>query len=354
VMVLNLVLVGVFILLAVWLASSITRPIISTSSMLQAIADGEADLTRRLTVDSADEMGHLAGAFNRFSEKMRGLISQLADTSDQVHVASGEVLSAARKSHGNSQNQVESITMVATAMTEMGATVKEIAGNAEQTAIASRQAVNEANSGQQVMEMTTAEMETLNTELQDTSSAIAQLASDVGQISTVLNVISGISEQTNLLALNAAIEAARAGEQGRGFAVVADEVRNLAQKSQQATEEISAMISQLQGASSTAVSAMEKGGERCSLVLSRSAEALTALDGVRQSIQLMTDMATQVATATEQQATVVNDLDQHINNINSLAEQTLQTSELTATVCESQLESASQDLTRIVANFRYQ
>ena len=351
--VLNLVLVGGFVLIAMWQSSSITRPITNASTMLQAIADGDADLTRRLKIYSKDEVGILSGAFNQFSENMRGLIAQLAGTADQVHNAAGQVQQSAKDSHRNSDEQVESIALVATAITEMGATVKEIAANAEQTANASNIAVQESDSGQRLMQHTTEEMGSLNSELQDVASAVERLADDVGQISSVLGVISGISEQTNLLALNAAIEAARAGEQGRGFAVVADEVRNLAQKSHQATEEIGSMIEKLQGTSAIAVSAMQKGGERCDTVVSQSSRVSEALDTIRNSIGTMTEMATQVATATVEQSNVVTDLEKHVTRINVLAEQTLEASEVTTHVAEQQLDSASADLKNIVSNFRY-
>lgn len=350
---LNLALVGVFMLIAVWQAALITRPITKASSMLQAISDGEADLTQRLEVTSHDEVGVLSGAFNRFSENMRTLIAQLADTSDQVRDVSAQVQQSAKSSQQNSEDQVESIVLVATAITEMGATVKEIAANAEKTASSSRAAVEQANSGQEVMGHTSAEMGNLNQELVGASDAVENLATGVEQIGSVLNVISGISEQTNLLALNAAIEAARAGEQGRGFAVVADEVRNLASKSQQATEEINSMLENLQSASGLAVAAMRKGGERCNNVVSESSKALAALDTVLLSINEMTDMATQVATATVEQSTVVADLEKHITHINDLAEQTLGASAETAVVSEQQLEAASADLKDIVSNFRY-
>ncbi|KZZ44629.1 hypothetical protein A3759_11095 [Thalassolituus sp. HI0120] len=351
--VLNLVLVGGFVLIAMWQSSSITRPITNASTMLQAIADGDADLTRRLKIYSKDEVGILSGAFNQFSENMRSLIAQLAGTADQVHNAAGQVQQSAKDSHRNSDEQVESIALVATAITEMGATVKEIAANAEQTANASNIAVQESDSGQRLMQHTTEEMGSLNSELQDVASAVERLADDVGQISSVLGVISGISEQTNLLALNAAIEAARAGEQGRGFAVVADEVRNLAQKSHQATEEIGSMIEKLQGTSAIAVSAMQKGGERCDTVVSQSSRVSEALDTIRNSIGTMTEMATQVATATVEQSNVVTDLEKHVTRINVLAEQTLEASEVTTHVAEQQLDSASADLKNIVSNFRY-
>lgn len=351
--VLNLILVGGFILIAMWQSSTITRPIANAADMLQGIADGDADLTRRLTIYSHDEVGTLSSAFNRFSENMRSLIAQLAGTAEQVHNAASQVQQSSKDSHHNSQEQVESIALVATAITEMGATVKEIATNAEQTATASHTAVQESDSGQQLMQHTTHEMEALNTELQDVAAAVERLADDVGQISSVLGVISGISEQTNLLALNAAIEAARAGEQGRGFAVVADEVRNLAQKSHQATEEIGSMIEKLQSTSAAAVNAMQKGGERCATVVSQSSQASEALDAIRHSISTMTDMATLVATATVEQSSVVADLEKHVTRINVLAEQTSEASEVTAQVAEQQLDTASSDLNTIVANFRY-
>ncbi|WP_419813163.1 methyl-accepting chemotaxis protein [Bacterioplanoides sp.] len=353
VVLLNLALIAGFILVAVWQASSITRPIVDASAMLQGIADGDADLTRRLVVHSRDEVGALSGAFNQFSENMRSLIARLAGTAEQVHNAACQVQQSSKDSHHNSQEQVESIALVATAITEMGATVKEIAANAEQTASASNTAVKESDSGQQLMQHTTQEMGALNTELQDVATAVERLADDVGQISSVLGVISGISEQTNLLALNAAIEAARAGEQGRGFAVVADEVRNLAQKSHQATEEIGSMIEKLQSTSAAAVSAMQKGGERCATVVSQSSQASEALDAIRHSISTMTDMATLVATATVEQSSVVADLEKHVTRINVLAEQTSEASEVTAQVAEQQLDTASSDLNTIVANFRY-
>ncbi|ASP40043.1 hypothetical protein CHH28_15785 [Bacterioplanes sanyensis] len=353
VVVMNLALIVVFTLLAMWLAASLARPIIRTANMLSSIADGDADLTSRLEVASQDEVGELAQAFNRFMGNMQELMRQLAKTADAVEEASAWVSDSARKSQRNCHDQVDSIAMVATAITEMGATVKEIADNANSTADSSSDSASKAEAGQALVTQTSDEIGVLDQEINDASSAIRSLAKEVDNIGSVLSVISGISEQTNLLALNAAIEAARAGEQGRGFAVVADEVRTLAQKTHQSTQEINQMIARLQDGTQQAVSAMEAGSEQCRQVVDHANEARQALDGVRSAIVAISDRTFQVATATEEQASVVADLNQHIEHINTLAEQTLQTSSETAQSCDERLHSAATDLTDIVRNFRY-
>lgn len=349
---LNIILVLLLVAVITLIANTLSKPIRETATMLRSIAEGDADLTQRLDSSRADELGQLADSFNKFVEKMATLVREISSTSQSVSEVSNEVAETAKQTEQGSTEQLQSVSMVATAITEMGATVKEIAQNATHTADASSNSATEANQSQATVSKTVNEIQTLDTELASASTVISELAEDINKISSTLAVISGISEQTNLLALNAAIEAARAGEQGRGFAVVADEVRMLAQRTQESTEEINEMIGRLEQGSSNAVDAMEVGKKRCEIVVGGSQEINASLESIRAAIQSISDMSFQVATATEEQASVVEDLNQHIVAINDMANQTNASSQQNASSSDNLSENA-QTLSSLVGNFKY-
>ncbi|MGH8487069.1 MAG: methyl-accepting chemotaxis protein, partial [Pseudomonas sp.] len=233
--------------LLIWLAAlRITRPLQSLTHMLEDIAEGEGDLTRRLTVQSRDEIGQLAKAFNRFVERIHTSISEVSSTTRQLNEVAIRVVNASNSSMSNSVEQASRTSSVAAAINQLGAAAQEIARNA---ADASQQATDVrhlAEEGSQVLEKTIAAMHLLSGKISASSSNIETLNSKTVDIGQILEVIKSISEQTNLLALNAAIEAARAGEAGRGFAVVADEVRNLAHRTQDSAQQVQKMIEELQ------------------------------------------------------------------------------------------------------------
>ena len=275
----------------------------------------------------------------------------MADSATQVNAVSHDLVQAAENTARNMETQQTSVDMVASAITQMGSTVEEIARNANTTADAAKQVVSESEAGKAVMSKSTNDSEELFGKIKKASTVIETLATDVGDISGVLDVIRGISEQTNLLALNAAIEAARAGEQGRGFAVVADEVRTLAQRTQESTEEINTMIQKLQGGAKDAVGAMNSGLETASGSMENAGAASDALNKIIEATYAITDLSIQVATATEEQSSVVDQLNSYILNIKEMSDNTAEQTQKINKQC-NELGQSSDELTGLVSNFK--
>lgn len=347
----NMIVAILLIILGLWVALDFARPIIRASSMLSDIASGDADLTQQMQVDTKDEVGKLARSFNTFVNQLHSLIIAIASNSrDVTHIAKNLTESSLSTQH-NTEEQQQSVDMIATAMHEMGATVHEIARNANETANAAKQSATDTANSERIVQSSIEGINSLFGKMQNASSVIQTLAQDVGDISSVLEVIRGISEQTNLLALNAAIEAARAGEQGRGFAVVADEVRTLAQRTQESTEEINSMIHKLQSGAEDAVSAMDEGIETARSSVEEADKAGESLQNITNAIAIITDLSIQVATATEEQSSVVEELNSHILNIKNMSDNTANESKNVNIQCQHLNESAA-ILNTMIGNFK--
>ena len=303
------------------IAGVIVRPIRHLNLALRDIAEGDGDLTRCLDDSGRDELAELARAFNRFQGRLAELIRQLADGGRQVATSAGQLSAASRRSTEIVGHQHGEIDQVATAMNEMTATVAEVARHATQAAEATSHADQQADAGRAAVGRSVEAMQTLSLQVQSATEVIAQVSGNAGEIATILDVIGGIADQTNLLALNAAIEAARAGEQGRGFAVVADEVRNLARRTQDATHEIQRMIERLQSGTRNAVDVMAAGQSKAQDSLGAVAEAADAIETMARSVAAIKDMNIQIASAAEEQSAVAEEIDRNLTNIVQLVEQ---------------------------------
>ncbi|OOE75760.1 methyl-accepting chemotaxis protein [Salinivibrio sp. IB870] len=341
----------IFVVVAVWLAATITKPIQYVANVFREIGEGEGDLRQRVDINSQDEIGQLASGFNSFVEKIHRLVSDVARTGGELRSAAEQVSSQASATQSQSEYQRDRTVQVVTAINEMGATVNEIAGNAASAASAANQASDDAASGQGVVTQARDTIARLADDMENMSKVISALAENTDSIGGILDVIRGISEQTNLLALNAAIEAARAGEQGRGFAVVADEVRSLASRTSDSTDEIQTMIDRLQQEARNAVDAMEQSRTMTAEGVNASDEASQSLNAINEQIVQISDMNTQVATATEEQSTVVNDINQNIEEINHSSQQTADTANTMAEASES-LRDLSKRLDTLVGSFK--
>ena len=331
---------------------SVSRPLQKVMTGMIDIAKGEQDLTKRLQESSAkDELGVLTHKFNVFMSRQQEALRTIAHSASEVAEVVEEMTSATgRASQGISEQRTET-DQVATAMTEMVATVQEVARGAETAANAAREANNEAATGRSVVTSSMESINALASEVQNAAGVIGQLASESDDISKVLDVIKGIAEQTNLLALNAAIEAARAGEQGRGFAVVADEVRTLAQRTHESTQEIEEMIGRLQSSADKAVEVMEQGSKQASISVEHAGKAVDSLGAITNSVTTITDLNTQIASSAEEQSAVANEINRNVQNITHLAEQTSTNINETSTT-GSELACISEELGKIVEQFK--
>lgn len=304
----------------VWLISfGVGRPLKQVANRLSDIAQGEGDLTKELATDRTDELGMIGHGFNTFLQKLRHMIGDVVQLTNQISEASERTLAISTETDCGVQKQLASIDLIATAAQEMTSTAHEVSRSASCAAEAANSADQAAKAGKDIVLASSNATQLLEEEILRAVQVVQSLASDSEDINLVLNTIRSIAEQTNLLALNAAIEAARAGEQGRGFAVVADEVRNLALKTQQSTTEIHAMIEKLNNGTRDVVSAMERSQQRTAESVRHALGAANALHEITEAVALINDMNVQIASAAEEQSMVAEDISKNIESIGQAA-----------------------------------
>jgi methyl-accepting chemotaxis protein len=338
--------------LLIWLVSvGVVRPIKVAAESMHQISSGDGNLAARLDESGADEMSDLAKAFNHFVEKISGTVSEVSSSAEQLAGVVEEVSAVAENTNKDMKQQQADTTQIATAMTEMSATVKSVADNSAMAAEAATQADQQASSGHKVVQDSIEYIRRLADDVERSSNVMKRVSDDSNRIGGVLDVIRGVAEQTNLLALNAAIEAARAGEQGRGFAVVADEVRSLAQRAQESTQEIHQMVDSLQAGVDEAVGVMEESRHRAEESVNQAMLAGDSLRAITQAVETIVAMNTQIATASEEQSVVAEDINRNIVNISHVAEHATNNAELTASRSASLAQHAAR-LIGIVSSFQ--
>jgi methyl-accepting chemotaxis protein len=337
------------VLAAVLITRQITRPLQETLAVVDRIASG--DLTQTVAVTRRDELGVLQQGIQRMGTTLRDLITGIRDGVTQIASAAEELSAVTEQTSAGVNSQKVETDQVATAMHEMSATVQEVARNAEQASRAASDADTEARDGDRVVGEAIAQIERLAAEVGRSADAMTQLEQESDKIGKVMDVIKAVAEQTNLLALNAAIEAARAGEAGRGFAVVADEVRGLAQRTQQSTEEIESLVAGLQNGTRQVSSIMLSSRDLTVSSVQLSRKAGTSLSSITQTVSNIQAMNQQIAAAAEQQSAVAEEISRSIVNVRDVSEQTASASEETA-ASSVELARLGGQLQMMVSHFR--
>jgi methyl-accepting chemotaxis protein len=322
------------------LIRSVSQALNSMIFMVKDLAEGEGDLTKRLQILSHDELGELSHWFNTFLEKIHGIISQVACTAEQVASASEELSSSATLQAEGASHQTDQTSQVATAMQEMSSTVLQVSENCTRAADASRHAAETAREGGAIVEKALAQMRSIAESVTKTAGQMGELGRSTDQIGRITGVIDDIADQTNLLALNAAIEAARAGEQGRGFAVVADEVRKLAERTTTATKEIAQMITTIQTGTTGARKAMEVGSQQVQEGVASTARAGESLQQIIQMSEEVGSMITHIATAATEQSGATADVNQSMDQIAHLGKESADAAQQSAKACQDLSELA--------------
>ena len=347
----TLVIIVLMVILASLIVRSIARPLAETVSAMSSIASGEADLTRSLSTAGSDELSAIASHFNAFTLRLRQVITESLGAAGELDKAASSLGQISGEASQYSRQQAEQMELVATAINEVSYAVQDVARNAEHASNEMSQAEEQATQGQRNIDSSLKQIDQLSGTIAQAVEVIQNLAQESTQIGSVLEVIRSIAEQTNLLALNAAIEAARAGEQGRGFAVVADEVRLLAQRTQKSTAEIHTMIERLQGNSEAAVKVINESSRASQLTVEQASQAGESLNLITQSLCNLTSLNSSIASATLQQSHVVEDINQNVTQAAGLANSNSAAAEQSSNASRD-LSALAAKLSRLLGQFR--
>lgn len=348
---LSVALLAFLVLTSGILIAKVIPPLNRLLVSLRDMNNGNGDLSRRLSLQGSGEVGEIVVEFNRFLDQLQAIVADVSRSSTQLNKTAAGMLGVVSEAEKGMLKQHGEVMNVVTAMNEMSTTVQEIAHNAARAAEAAEQADEEALQSKQVVSLTKKTIGALAEEVEKATQVIHQLEIESDNIGTILDVIRDIADQTNLLALNAAIEAARAGEQGRGFAVVADEVRSLASRTQDSTQQIKAMIERLQAGANNAVKAMDSGRSQAHRSVQQAADAEGSLEVITAAVGTINEMNMQIASAAEEQSAVSSEINRNVHNISEVTEETAKGVKQSTELCGEVMEESRQ-LQAQISKFR--